>query len=100
MQLHAGNGDVIRSTSVKVYQKNNNKTFIMKWSFQHLVLLETTIHCVKSVRIWSYSGPHFPAFGLNKERYVVSQIHSIQSECGKMWTRITPNTDTSYAVSI
>ena len=22
-------------------------------------------HCVKSVRIWSYSGPYFPAFGLN-----------------------------------
>ena len=21
------------------------------------------IHCVKSVRIWSYSGPDFPAFG-------------------------------------
>ena len=26
-------------------------------------------HCVKSVRIRSYSGPHFPAFGLNAERY-------------------------------
>ena len=32
-------------------------------------------HCIKSVRIWSYSGPHFPAFGL-----------------------ITPNTDTFHAV--
>ena len=38
-------------------------------------------HCVKSVLIRSYSGPHFP-------------------ECGKMWTRITPNTDTFYAVKI
>ena len=28
-------------------------------------------HCVKSVRIRSYSGPHFPAFGLNTERYSV-----------------------------
>ena len=27
------------------------------------------IHCVKSVRIRSYSGPYFPAFGLNTERY-------------------------------
>ena len=26
------------------------------------------IHCVKSVRIRSYSGPHFPAFELNMER--------------------------------
>ena len=22
-------------------------------------------HCVKSVRIWSYSGPHFPVFSPN-----------------------------------
>ena len=29
------------------------------------------LHCVKSVRIRSYSGPHFPAFGLNMERYGV-----------------------------
>ena len=34
-----------------------------------------------------FSGPHFPVFGLN-----------IQSECGKMQTRITPNTDTLSAV--
>ena len=27
------------------------------------------MHWVKSVRIRSYSGPHFPAFGLNTERY-------------------------------
>ena len=52
-------------------------------------------HCVKSVRIRSYSGPHFPAFGLNTERYGVS-VH-IQLECGKMRTRITPNTNTLYA---
>ena len=29
-------------------------------------------HYVKSVRIRSYSDPHFPAFGLNTERYYVS----------------------------
>ena len=53
-------------------------------------------HYVKSVRIWSYSGPHFPALGLNTERYSVSL--RIQSKCGKMRTRITLNTDTFYAV--
>ena len=37
---------------------------------------------VKSVRIRSYSGLHFLAFGLNTERYSVSL--RIQSECGKM----------------
>ena len=26
-------------------------------------------HCVKSVRIRSYSGPYFPAFGLNTETF-------------------------------
>ena len=48
-------------------------------------------HCVKSVRIRSYSGPHFPTFGLNTERYSVSLF--IQSNCGKMRSRITSNTD-------
>ena len=41
-------------------------------------------HCVKGVRIRSYSGPYFPAFGLNKERHSVSL--RIQSE--KIWARI------------
>ena len=39
------------------------------------------LHCVKSVPIQSYSGPHFLAFGLNTERYGVS-LH-IRSECGE-----------------
>ena len=50
-------------------------------------------HCVKSVRIRSYSGPHFPVFGLYTERYSISL--RIQSKCGQMRTRITPNKDTS-----
>ena len=47
--------------------------------------------------IRSYSCPHFPAFGLNAERYGVS-LH-ILCKCGKMPTRITPNTDKFYAVT-
>ena len=54
------------------------------------------IHCVKSVRIRGCSGPHSPAFKLNMERYDVSLC--IQSEWGKILTRITPNTSTFYAV--
>ena len=53
---------------------------------------------LKVVRIRSYSDPHFSAFGLNKERYGVT--HRIQSERGKIRTRITPNGDTFYAVKI
>ena len=53
-------------------------------------------HCVKSVRIWSFSGPYFLAFRLNTERYRVSV--RIQFECGKISTRKTPKTDTFHAV--
>ena len=55
-----------------------------------------TQHCVKIVHIRSYSGAYSPAFGLNTERYGVSL--RIQSKCGKMWTGITPNTDTFHVV--
>ena len=54
------------------------------------------LHYVKGVGIRNYSGPHFLAFGRNKERYGVS--HRIRSECAKIRTRITPNTDTFHAV--
>ena len=55
------------------------------------------MHCVKSVRIWSYAGPYFPTFRLNTERYGVSL--RTQSDCGKIRTRITPNIDTFYALN-
>ena len=50
-----------------------------------------TLHRVKSDRIRNHSGPRSPASWPNTERYG-------RSECGKMRTRITPNTDTFYAV--
>ena len=43
---------------------------------------------MKSVHIWSFSGPYFPAFGLNTERYSVSL--RLQSECWKIRTTKTP----------
>ena len=55
-------------------------------------------HCVKSSRIRSYSGPHFPALGLNTDRYSVSL--RIQSQCGEIRTRITPTMDTFRAVTL
>ena len=58
--------------------------------------INASYHCVKSVRIESYSGPYFPAFGPNTKRYSVS-LRS-QSKRGKIRTRITPNTDSFYAV--
>ena len=53
-------------------------------------------HCVKSVCIRSFSGPYFPAFGLNTDIYGVNL--RVQSKCGKMQTRKTSNTDTFRAV--
>ena len=61
-------------------------------------LQNDAVDCVKSVRIRSYSGLHFPIFGLNTERYGVPL--RFQSEYGKMRTRITPNTDTFHAVMV
>ena len=43
------------------------------------------IHCIKSVRIRSYSGPYFPAFGLN------SDIRSISPYSGRMWENTDQN---------
>ena len=78
-----------------------------EWSFWDIEILTicnrqmekvSEDHCVKSVRFRSYSGPYFPAFGLNTERYRES-IH-IQFECRKIRTKITPSTETFYAVDM
>ena len=55
-------------------------------------------HYVKSVRIRSHSGLYLTAFRLNTERYGVPL--RIQTQCGKIRTRITANTDTFYVVTI
>ena len=70
--------------------------FLRKKSLNHRYLTGLKYHCVKSVRIRSHSGPYFPAFGLNTERYSV--FLRMQSECGKIRTTINPNTDTFYVV--
>ena len=72
--------------------ENNNPTAEL-WIITGIGFL---FHCVESVHIQSYSGPHFPSFGLNTERHEVTL--RIQSKCGKIRTRITPNTDTFHAV--
>ena len=51
---------------------------------------------MKNIRIRSFSGPYFRVFGLNTDRYFVPL--PIQSEYGKMRTRITPNMDNFYAL--
>ena len=47
-----------------------------------VVYLVSVCHSVKSVRIWKFSGPSFPVFGLNTERHFISL--RIQSESVKI----------------
>ena len=53
---------------------------------------------MKSVLIRSFSGPNFPPFGLNTERY--GAFLRIQSKPGKIRTRKTPNTNTFHPVLV
>ena len=48
------------------------------------------------LRIRSFSGLYFHAFRLDRERYSIS-LH-IQSKCGKIRNRKTPNADNFHAV--
>ena len=75
-------------------RKNNYQSFL----FLPCVAWFLFFQWVKSVYMRSYSGPHFPTFGLNTERYGV--YLRVQSECGKIRTRIAPNTNTFYAVFV
>ena len=63
------------------------------WS---IIINSLASHYVNIFCIRGCSGPLFPAFGLNTERYGVS--HRIQSKCGQIKTRIIQNTDTFHVV--
>ena len=53
-------------------------------------------HCVKSVRVRSYPGPHF--LHSNWIRKDTEYLFVFSRNAGKVQTRITPNTDTFHAV--
>ena len=59
---------VISSTAI--YNKIEKLSLNNDFSSDHSAILVnflTNIHCVKSVRIWRFSGLYFPAFGLITE---------------------------------
>ena len=67
---------------------------ILPMLLQHWQIDKSNYHCAKSVEIRSFSGPYFPAFGLNTKIYGVN--FRIQSECRKyrqeklrIWTLFT-----------
>ena len=92
--------DVLRMCQQEQFSwKGPEEVLKLSWRRLEKVLKEPwRRHCVKSVCIWSCSGPYFPAFGLNTQRYGVSL--RIQSECGKIRTRITPNTGIFHTVRV
>ena len=49
---------------------------VLWYSYIQSFLGSIAHHCLKSVRIQSYSGPRFSAFGLNTERHSVLSVFS------------------------
>ena len=52
----------------QIYQNEKKKKINLFSVNVPFKIMRKHSHCVKSVRIRSYSGPYFPAFGLNAER--------------------------------
>ena len=70
---------------------------LVKWLDLQLPLRKK---CPCSELFWSAFFPHFPAFGLNTERYgeYLSVFSPNAGKCGKNADQITPNTDSFYAM--
>ena len=49
---------------------NYQKNYFFQWSqrYWRKIFVRKRLHCVKSVRIRSFYGPYFPAFGLNTDQ--------------------------------
>ena len=90
----------------KIVEAFISQLLLQKSSILNIWVLNTPLNmeqleiknCVKRVRMWNHYVPYFPVFGLNTKRYSVSL--RIQSECGEIRTRITPNTDVLHAMKI
>ena len=59
--------DVLITDLSKIFHCLSHKLLIAKLDAYGLELLFLKVPCVKRVRILSYSGPYFPAFGMNAE---------------------------------
>ena len=104
---------IIQQISRRALMKNSFSKVAFTWVFSCIDLLyhlsntfffeehlwntayESCRMSQRQVTIWSYSGPHFSAFGLNTERYGVS-LNSVRMR--ENVDLITPNTDTFHAV--
>ena len=80
-------GATLSCSGLSVTKRENNFQFIIS-----NIISIRTFRCVKC----SYSKLNRSAFSRIRTEY--REIRSIQSECRKMRTRVTPNTDTFHAV--
>ena len=85
------------STAIRNLRISNIIAYLQNMLFFLSEFFSFYNRCVKGVRIRSYSGLYFPAFGLNTKRYGVSL--RIQSKCRKIQTRTTLNTNTFQEVN-
>ena len=70
--------DISKKNSLNIKMGNMFQRFSIEFSQQFPYKARgnfyfcDAMHCVKNARIRNFSGPHFPAFGLNTERYGLS----------------------------
>ena len=80
-------------------QKQLRKQCVCSQWGLYLIGYYLNAQCVKTVRIGSYSGPHFSRIFPNPD-WISPYSVRMQKNARKMRTRITPNTDTFYAVEV
>ena len=68
------NGQNVRSKKRKILSEIIN-IICIAW----ILIKKTELHWVKNAHIWSFSGPYFPAFGLNKDQKKSENEHVIHS---------------------
>ena len=77
--------ETVNSFEVLTIVTKNSILHNLAWFLDLLLVTEKIYLCwrhyAKSVRSRSYTGPHFPAFGLTTERYSVSL--RVRLECGE-----------------
>ena len=80
MTQHQREGEIERNTDRdgEIERQGDSKTAATKNI--HTTLKPSPIDCVKGIRIPSYSGTHFPAFGLNTDR-IPTEYGEIRSIC-------------------
>ena len=62
---------VFSPSSDPVKQENAQSSWNKEafWKILKFILKDFSTHYVKGVQIWTFSGPYFPAFGMNTEKY-------------------------------